>query len=387
MARIAWLSPFPPQRSGVAYYSYWLVKALSPYLHIDLYYDGEEPAAELKDQFDSYPVSAFPQQRERYDEVIYHIGNNSIFHKEIYKLAWTFPGTIVLHDYNISAFMHHAFYRQADDHLYEQALTDGNRDANLKSFQGLFQRIARSAARFPMSHALVNRSKRVIVHHRWARDQFINQSHVEVIPLFAKLHYEPSPEEVEAFKKKFLIKNNHFVLSCLGFINSNKLPKLQIEVARRLLDNGYPVRLVFAGETAPEVRRLQAEVQASDYEESIVFTGYLSEIEYSSAIFASDIVINLRNPSMGEASATLMHALAAAKPTIISDVAQYREFPDRVCWKLTHDENEAELLFEFITVLLSNKNVRAAISDNSTEYVKEVFALDRVVPQWLRVIA
>ena len=90
---------------------------------------------------------------------------------------------------------------------------------------------------------------------------------------------------------------------------------------------------------------------------------------------------------MGEASGTLMHSLAAGRPTIVSDSNQYLEFPDRVCWKVTHDEKEADILHAYLTVLLSNKNVRAALSENSINYVKNVFALDKVIPQWVRLIA
>src|SRR5690242_19402892 len=159
--RIAWLSPLPPQRSGIANYSYWLIKALGPYLDLDLYCDATEVDAGLKSEFDLYPLSAFPQQRQRYDETIYHLGNNSVFHKQIYKLAWNFPGTIVLHDYNLSAFMHHAFYLQTDWQLYEAALDNG------ESSRGFIPRLRRYAGANPMSHAIVNRSRKVIVHHRW----------------------------------------------------------------------------------------------------------------------------------------------------------------------------------------------------------------------------
>jgi len=160
-----------------------------------------------------------------------------------------------------------------------------------------------------------------------------------------------------------------------------------VEVVRKLLAQGYPVHLLFAGETAPEVRRLESEVGASEYREHITFTGYLEEADYYSAVSCSDVVINLRNPSMGEGSLTLSHALAAGKPAIISDVNQYREFPDRVCWKVTHDENEVQLLYEYLTVLLANRNVREALSENAIDYVQSVLALDRIVPQWLRVIS
>jgi len=386
-SKVAWLSPLPPQKSGIANYSYWLVKALGPHVDIDLYYDGREQPSGLTDQFATYPLSAFPQQRQRYDETIYHLGNNSLFHREIYKLAWNFPATVVLHDYNLNAFMHSAFYLKADWQLYEEALVNTNGELDRKKSPGLIPRLRRHAGAVPMSHAVVNRSRKVIVHHRWLKEQFGDNGHVHVIPHFAKTQRQPAREEVESFKKRFEINDNHFLLTCLGFINTNKLPHLQVEVVKRLLGQGYPVRLLFAGETAPEVRQLQAEVEASDWRENITFTGYLEEADYSSAVLLSDVMINLRNPSMGEASGTLMQALAAGKPVIVSDVNQYREFPDRVCWKVTHDENEAQLLYEYLTVLLSNRNVREALSGNALDYAETVLALDRVVPQWLRVMS
>ena len=385
--RIAWLSPLPPQRSGIALYSHSLVKGLRPHLEIDLYCDEAELDLELKDQFAVYPLSAFPKQHQRYDEAIYHLGNNSLFHKEIYKLAWSFPGTIVLHDYNLSAFMHEAFYLQADWQLYDEALVNPNGDSDRKTSHGFIPGLRRHLGRSPMSHAIVNRSRKVIVHHRWVRNQFPASEHIHVIPLFAKISGQPTQAQINSFKRKFLIKDSHFIIACVGFMNTNKLPQLQVDVVTKLLAQGYPVHLLFAGETAPDVRRLQSEVESSEHREQITFTGYLDETDYFTAIFAADIIINLRNPSMGEASATLMHALAAGKPAIISDSNQYKEFPDKVCWKLTHDENEAQLLYEYLAFLLSNRNVREAISNNSADYVKNVLSLDLVIPQWLRTIS
>ena len=384
--KVAWLSPLPPQRSGIANYSYWLVKGLGPHLDIDLYCDEPELDAGLKNEFEVYPLSAFQSRREQYDETIYHLGNNSLFHKEIYKLAWNFPATIVLHDYNLSAFLHDAFYLKGDWRLYEAALATGN-GHSVERKSGLIPRLRRHGGTVPMSHAIVNRSRKVIVHHRWIKNQFFDAAHVQVIPMFAQINAEATSEQIETFKNRFHISDKNFLLTCLGFVNSNKLPQLQVEVAKRLLAQGYPVHLLFAGETAPEVKRLQSETEASEYRENITFAGYLDEADYLSALKCSDIVINLRNPSMGEGSLTLTQALAAGKPTIISDLNQYREFPDRVCWKVTHDQNEAQLLYEYLVVLLSNRNVREAISANALDYAESVLALDRVIPQWLRPIS
>ncbi|HEY3024875.1 MAG TPA: glycosyltransferase family 4 protein [Pyrinomonadaceae bacterium] len=386
LRKIAWLSPLPPQRSGIANYSQWLIRALKSHFAIDLYCDKPAPTPDIRKEFDVYPLSTFPERYKNYHDVIYHVGNNSLFHKRIYELAWNYPGTIVLHDYNLSSFMHEAFYHQPDGKLYEEALVEGYGEAGRKEFETLRRGGFPDIARFPLSHAIVRRSRKAVVHHRWARNQFGNSTRIEVIPHFAELNHRPTPAQIENFKNKFAIRGSHFVLTCVGFINGNKLPLLQIEVVKRLIDEGYPVQMVFAGEPAPEVKALESETRAGKYGQQIIFTGYQDEVDYFSAIFASDIVINLRNPSMGEASGTLMHALAAAKPTIISDVNQYREFPDRVCWKLTHDENQAEVLYAYLATLLSNRDVRAAMSHNSREYVKSVLDPERIVAQWKQVI-
>src|SRR5215203_4848799 len=210
--KVAWLSPLPPQRSGIANYSYWLVKALRPFVDIDLYYDGQEPVTGLQNEFYIYPLTAFHQRRQKYDETIYHLGNNSLFHKEIYKLAWNFPGTIVLHDYNLSAFMHEAFYLKSDWQLYEQALDKSNGESDIKNLRQFIPRLRRNIGAFPMSHAIVHRSNKVIVHHRWIRDQFPDANHVHVIPHFARINQRPSQEQIDAFRKRFQIKDTEFVI-------------------------------------------------------------------------------------------------------------------------------------------------------------------------------
>jgi glycosyltransferase involved in cell wall biosynthesis len=90
---------------------------------------------------------------------------------------------------------------------------------------------------------------------------------------------------------------------------------------------------------------------------------------------------------MGEASGTLMHALAAAKPTIISDTNQYREFPDKVCWKLVHDENQAETFYAYLRTMLSSRSLRTAIAENSADYVRNVLGWEKIIARWIEIIS
>jgi len=383
--KIAWVSPFPPQRTGIANYSYLLVKELRTAFEIDLYYESEPPCAELQDLFATYPLSVFEGRRQQYDRVVYHLGNNSEFHAGIYRAAWNFPGTIVLHDYDLSGFMSEAFLPSRPD-IYFQATTNGSPGPGGQRLAALMQRLVSRGRSDPMSHAIVSRSKQVIVHHRWVKKQFDDEQHIVVIPLFAKLNCIVTDGNVSAFRRRVGLKDDHFVLVCLGFVNLNKLPQLQIDVVKRLRKEGYPVQLVFAGEPAPELKDLVTAVASGELREYVIFTGYQSELDYFAAIAAADVVINLRNPSMGEGSLTLMHALAAGKPTIVSDANQYREFPDKVCWKLVHDQNENELLFEYLRTLLSEWRVRTVMSANAVEYVERVLEIDKVREHWIRAL-
>ena len=43
---------------------------------------------------------------------------------------------------------------------------------------------------------------------------------------------------------------------------------------------------------------------------------------------ACDIVLNLRYPTVGENSGTLMRALGLGKAVVVSDVGSFSEFPD-----------------------------------------------------------
>src|SRR5688500_16240264 len=162
--RIAWLSPFPPQRSGIANYSYWLVKELKTAFEIDLYYEGEAPCDELQNLLATHPLSVLEHRREQYDRVVYHLGNTTEFHTGFYRTAWYCDGMVVLHDYDLSGFMHAAFYR-SNYELFAQALHNENDGRGRRRF-ALLDRLIQRGGHNPMSHAIVARSKKVIVHHR-----------------------------------------------------------------------------------------------------------------------------------------------------------------------------------------------------------------------------
>ena len=77
--------------------------------------------------------------------------------------------------------------------------------------------------------------------------------------------------------------------------------------------------------------------------------------------------MNLRYPSAGETSGTLIRALEAGKPVAVSDYAQFAEFPDDCVVKIPFD-GEVEALTEFLAGELPDMSAaqRRWLEENAT---------------------
>ncbi|MCB0070588.1 MAG: hypothetical protein KDE20_03980, partial [Caldilineaceae bacterium] len=101
--RIAYFSPLPPQRTGIADYSATLLPHLAAHADVTLFVD--DPAAVTPLHLPVRAIAAFTDALgERMDICIYQMGNNVRFHRQIYATALRQPGLLVLHDINLYAF-------------------------------------------------------------------------------------------------------------------------------------------------------------------------------------------------------------------------------------------------------------------------------------------
>lgn len=97
--RIAYFSPLPPARSGIADYSRDLLPYLAREMDLTLYTAVPEQIDEtLRQQFAVRPLAAYPQERWQFDLPLYQMGN-SAHHADLYAMMRRYPGVVVLHDY------------------------------------------------------------------------------------------------------------------------------------------------------------------------------------------------------------------------------------------------------------------------------------------------
>lgn len=87
--KVALVTPWPKQRTGIANYVYHIVPYMSRYVDIDIFVDNSmDRDCELLpyEYGERYTIDRLEQMHDGYDEIIYHIGNSVQFHANTYKL-------------------------------------------------------------------------------------------------------------------------------------------------------------------------------------------------------------------------------------------------------------------------------------------------------------
>jgi glycosyltransferase involved in cell wall biosynthesis len=98
--------------------------------------------------------------------------------------------------------------------------------------------------------------------------------------------------------------------------------------------------------------------------------------DYYGYLIAADACVNLRYPTMGATSASVLRAMVAGKPVIVSNVGWFTELPDGTCAKVDVDESEEDVLVAYLEFLATNSDVRQKLGRNARQYVEREHAVE-----------
>jgi glycosyltransferase involved in cell wall biosynthesis len=112
-------------------------------------------------------------------------------------------------------------------------------------------------------------------------------------------------------------------------------------------------------------------------EEGIVREAYVEEDRLWSLMAACDVCVNLRSPTMGETSGSVIRQLSLGKPVIVSDVGWFSELPDGVALKVPVDAQETDALYAALELLARDEAARRAMSAAALDLVRREHDLDR----------
>ncbi|HEY4641815.1 MAG TPA: glycosyltransferase, partial [Thermoanaerobaculia bacterium] len=150
------------------------------------------------------------------------------------------------------------------------------------------------------------------------------------------------------------------IVGLFGFLTAAKRANVVLEAFANARKQDLSLVLLVVGEPAPNI---DIDKMRGD---GIVFTGYVPDEDFASYYAAADRLVNLRYPSAGETSGTLIRALDAEKPVAVSDYAQFAEFPDDCVFKVPLGGEEVNKLTEFLLGDVDHSGQRAWLESHCT---------------------
>lgn len=389
--KIAIVTPWPEQNTGIANFEYKLIPYLQRYFDIDIFVD-DTFVSDCRflpySGGNKYSISEFDRLHGEYDHILYQVGNSSDFHTGIYKAMLKYKGIAEIHDYVLHPFFYHSFFLKKDYSVYKQALINGYGEEGLAHYKDVYDKVGcPDNEKFPMAESVAAVSSAVIFHNHWSKEQ-MQRDNVYVIPhpSFDKniVDEEEKAQYLDKLKKMIGYRGE-YVIGCFGFVNGNKRPIVAAQAVAELNRSGYRAKLVFFGKcNCDELIRYISENSLQD---NVTITGYLEKNEYETYLDFCDLIINLRYPSMGEASGTLCEAFKYGKPVIVSEVNQYCEYPDEVCWKIPVGGIENECLVDMLKYLIDHEDVRKALGENARNYADTVLSPAKIAQEYYKILS
>jgi hypothetical protein len=179
---------------------------------------------------------------------------------------------------------------------------------------------------------------------------------------------------------------SEIIVNASGFITYAKRIPMLLGALSMLHNRVPPFRLVLAGEKCPEQYDVDADIANAGLRGCTTVTGYLDEPEFFKHLAASDVVANLRHPTGGEMSGTLIRALGMGVPTIVFDIGPMGEFPStvvrKIAWEGDTQANLAQALYE----LISDRARRQDLGARASTYVRETQSIEKNAGRYAKIV-
>jgi glycosyltransferase involved in cell wall biosynthesis len=356
--KVASFSPMPPEKSGISDYSALLLPALRKRIDIEVVKRGRKRA----------PRGA--------DLALYHVGNDPSAHAWIVDALRKRPGVVVLHDFVLHHLVAGVTLARGDRDAYLDLMEREHGVAGrLLAYGVMDKRIPAlwesRAADFPLATYVLDHATALIVHSRYVRDRARAAGYmgpIDVIPHPAWAAPDVQPQREAAGT----------IVGCFGVVNASKrIPEL-LRATADVRREHPEVVLLLVGPAAPGFdldRRLQRLGLTGD---GIVREDWVDERRLWALMAGSDVLVNLRHPTMGETSGSVIRGLTLGKPLVVSDVGWFSELPRDVALAIPPDDNEVATLTAALELLASNREVRAAMGTNAAELARREHAVGRV---------
>ena len=372
--RLAYVSPLPPEKSGIADYSAEVLPELANHYEIEVIV--EQPHVSdpwIRANCQIRTGEWFSKNRDRYDRVLYHFGN-SPFHMHMFRLLDRFPGTVVLHDFFLSSVIAHMEWLGRDPNFWSAALLASH------GYHALGQRFAAPDQaeiiwKYPTNLTVLQKANGVIAHSKLAAqlaDKWYGRGYSDdwsIIPLPRKVMTNVARVGARA---ALATEEGAFLVCSFGMIGPSKLNHrlLKAWLASPLAQDPR-CRLVFVGENeggkyGTELLDAIAQSGAAD---RITATGFVTPTRYCDYLAAADAAVQLRTQSRGETSRAMLDCMAYGVAVIVNAHGTALEVPQNCTLRLADEFSDSELQTALIS-LRERPSLRQQLGDLAVAHIR-----------------
>jgi glycosyltransferase involved in cell wall biosynthesis len=298
---------------------------------------------------------------------------NSAAHTYIYEQLQQHKGNskavLVLHDFVLHHFLIGYYLNRGKTSEYIGLMQTSYGEEGTQIAQAVLRgKLPEALFQFPLSDAALEAASAVIVHSHYAANlirQRLPAKNVGVVRMGVPL--PPLVDQATA-RARLGLPQDEFILTSLGHLNPYK--RLDSALwAFKAFSREYPAsRYLLVGSLSPNYD-VRAMLRGLGLENKVQVVGFASDSAYQDYLAASDVCINLRYPTAGETSASLLRIMGAARPVLVSRTGAFEELPDATCIKVDVDDAEEELLLEYLRLLKRDQALRFQLGLNARQYV------------------
>lgn len=388
--KLAYVSPLPPERTGIADYSLELLPALAKYYDIEVVVaQGQIKDAWVEANTPSRDSQWLRANAHKMDRVLYHVGN-SPFHQHMLSLIEEIPGTVVLHDFFLSGLLSYLEEFDIIKNVWVNALYHSH--GYLAVQERFFaSNVADIKAKYPVNLQILQDAQGVIVHseyscklgNEWYGNKFSEDW--KVIPHLRK----PIISNDRVLSRALLgLEIDDFVICSFGFLDPSKLNDRLLEawLESRLQKDSNCV-LIFVGENhgGEYGERLQDAIRKSGHENRIRISGWADMPTFRNYLAAADLAVQLRSLSRGETSGTVLDCMSHALPTIVNVNGSMADLPDHVVLKLPDDFDNSHLV-ESLEALWKDAEKRLMLGKRGQQWIQTHHAPAKCANQYAEAI-
>jgi len=337
-----WFSPLPPERSGIAEFTAVLAPLIrdrvqARFVSQRCHEAGPSGFAGAESLEDLRPVDI-----NRADLNVYNIGNNASFHGEIWRVGCEYPGIVILHDFRLQHLFGGMFLAGRKDRqgylslMRETYGNEGEAAANLMA-TGRASPEAVSEL-FPLVEVALRGAAGVVVHSDEALQDVRVRTGLPVVKL--NLPYADGAAGRVAYHSGDRARTE-LNLIAFGYIGPNRRIESVLQ-ALAGLDLPMRVNLHLIGELWNE-RLLRDRAAELGLSQAVHLHGHLPDEALDLKLSRADLAVNLRWPSMGEASYSQLRAWNHGVPTMVTATGWYAELPGDAVIRISPDREVEEI--------------------------------------------